>query len=174
MKIINSASFIVNVIIAFSIGTITYGEIMNQRNADALEDFMEQKQCIAMNIYHEARGDSKLGMKAVAFVTLNRVQSEQYPDTPCDVVYQARLDGNGNPKRNQCQFSWFCDGRSDDPKDKVLFQLADSLAYEVMAEYGEVEDPTDGAIMYHASYVKPYWAKEYEKTVRIDTHIFYK
>lgn len=174
MNLVNLASFGINSSVVALMATIGYAEVNEYRNEKALEAFQEQHQCIAMNMYHEARSDSKLGMKAVGFVTLNRAYDDRYPDTPCDVVYQARLDGNGNPRRNQCQFSWFCDGKSDKPKDEVMWKVAQGIAYQVMEDYGKVEDPTDGAIMYHASYVSPYWKKSYERTVRIDSHIFYK
>ena len=174
MKISNILSFGINAAFVGVIGSIAWADVKNTRNDIALAEFLEQQQCMAMNIYHEARSDGKLGQKAVGFVTLNRVQSKRYPSTPCDVVYQAQLNANGKPKRNKCQFSWYCDGKKDDPNDKVFWEIAKQMAYEVMTDYGNVEDPTDGATMYHASYVNPNWAKDYERTVRIDTHIFYK
>ncbi len=74
--------------------------------------------CLATNIYHEARGESYAGKVAVANVTMNRVTSPKFPNTICDVVYQAQTKenwkGNTVPKRNKCQFSWYCDGKSDD------------------------------------------------------------
>ena len=73
--------------------------------------------CLATNIYHEARGESYAGKVAVANVTMNRVTSPKFPNTICDVVYQAQTKenwkGNTVPKRNKCQFSWYCDGKSD-------------------------------------------------------------
>lgn len=134
----------------------------------------EQLTCMALNIYHEARAESRLGQKAVGFVTLNRVYDKRYPNTICDVVYDAHVDSRGNPYRNKCQFSWYCDGRSDTPRDKVRWEQSKDIASEVIYMYNKVEDFTEGATMYHASYVNPYWASSYEKTVRIDTHIFYK
>lgn len=136
--------------------------------------YTEQHRCLALNIYHESRGESRIAQKAVGFVTLNRVQDKRYPDTICDVVYDSHLDSYGQPVRNKCQFSWYCDGKSDVPRSDEHWREAKELARAVMIEYGVVEDPTDGATMYHASYVNPYWASSYEKTVRIDTHIFYK
>ena len=157
-----------------SFAAIGYCEVLDYKAQQAHETYTEQHQCLSMNLYHESRGDSKLGQMAVAFVTLNRVNDARYPDTVCDVVYQARLDSNGNPRRNQCQFSWYCDGRSDTPRDETAWATVQEIAHEAMSEYGKVEDFTEGAVMYHAHYVNPYWAKSYEKTVRIDTHIFYK
>jgi spore germination cell wall hydrolase CwlJ-like protein len=137
-------------------------------------DYNQQHECLAMNIYHEARGDSVLGQKAVGFVTMNRVNDKRYPNTVCDVVYDAYVDSRGNPIRNKCQFSWYCDGKSDTPRSKDSWRKAKEVATQVLYEYGNVQDFTEGSVMYHASYVNPYWAKSYERVVRIDTHIFYK
>ena len=72
----------------------------------------EQLYCGAQNIYHESRGESNLGQIAVAQVVRNRVESQKYPNTICEVVWQ--------PK----QFSWTHDGRSDEPKDRKAFVKA--------------------------------------------------
>ena len=142
---------------------------------EARQVFVEkQKQidCLATNIYHEARSEPTIGKIAVAWVTVNRVNTENYPDTICGVVHDAVLDSHGMPKKNQCQFSWYCDGKTDEIKNKDAWYEALHIA--TLVYYAKRYDPTDGAIMYHATYVSPYWKKEYEKTVRIDDHIFYK
>jgi spore germination cell wall hydrolase CwlJ-like protein len=126
-----------------------------------------------MNIYHEARNDGITGQRAVAWATINRVASDKYPDTICDVVYQAEFNENGIPFKNKCQFSWFCDGKSDEIQDQAAWRVAERIAEEVMNAHGKETDPTNGSIMYHAHYVTPYWAASYEKQVRIDSHIFY-
>ena len=150
-------------------------EINAQIEADIADmHYEEQLQCMALNIYHEARSDSALGQEAVGMVTMNRVYSDKYPDTICDVVYQSHLNSRGNPIRNKCQFSWYCDGKSDVPRDKVKFEEAMTNAKWVMNNYGSERDITGGAVMYHASYVNPYWSKAYTKTSRIESHIFYK
>lgn len=131
-------------------------------------------ECVATNIYHEARSESRIAQKAVAFVVLNRVRHHRYPDNPCDVVYEGVLDENNNPVRNQCQFSWFCDGKPDGPVDMDAWTTAREIALDVILNYGKKDDPVEGAVMYHASYVNPYWADHYKITVRIDNHIFYK
>lgn len=133
----------------------------------------KQLQCLAMNIYHEARSEGIQGQRAVAWATLNRVAHNDYPNTVCDVVYQAETDENGNPIRNRCQFSWFCDGRSDEIRNQAAWNIANQVAEDVMGKYGEETDPTGGAIMYHADYVNPYWSSSYRREVRIDSHVFY-
>lgn len=136
----------------------------------------EQIECLAQNIYHEARSESYTGQRAVAWVTLNRVDSGEYPDNVCGVVFQGRKDKKGNPLRNKCQFSWYCDGKDDDIVDVEAWNNAMFIAEIVYANHsnGYPFDPTEGATMYHASYAKPYWTDDFEKTVRIDDHIFYK
>lgn len=174
MKVVKILSSVLSASIVASMAAITYAEVQDIRTQKVQDEYEAQRHCLALNIYHEARSDSKLGQKAVGFVTMNRVMHSSYPDTICDVIYQANLDQRGNPIRNQCQFSWYCDGKSDTPRDEALWKEATDVASEVIVEYNIVEDFTEGAVMYHASYVNPYWASSYEKTVRIDTHIFYK
>lgn len=137
-------------------------------------EYQQQLSCLSLNIYHEARSESKLGQEAVGLVTMNRVYDGRYPDTVCDVVYQSHVDSKGRPKRNRCQFSWYCDGKSDKIHDIVAYNEIEELSASILESYGIERDITDGAVMYHASYVKPYWASSYERTSRVDSHIFYK
>ncbi|MDA8752423.1 cell wall hydrolase [bacterium] len=137
-------------------------------------EYQQQLSCLTLNIYHEARSESKLGQEAVGLVTMNRVYDGRYPDTVCDVVYQSHVDSKGRPKRNRCQFSWYCDGKSDKIHDIVAYNEIEELSASILESYGIERDITDGAVMYHASYVKPYWASSYERTSRVDSHIFYK
>ena len=134
--------------------------------------------CLAQNIYFEAGNQPFSGKLAVANVTLNRVSDTQFPDTVCDVVYQTKKykpswrTGELSPERGQCQFSWFCDGRSDDPQDSVTWLESIRIADKVLNE--DILDITDGALWYHADYVYPYWASHLERLVTIENHIFYK
>ena len=122
-----------------------------------------QAKCLATNIYFEARGESKLGQKAVAWVTLNRVEDPKYPDTICDVVWDNK------------QFSWTHDGKSDVPTDKDAWLEAQLVAMQVLIDQQlDNDDPTEGSIMFHEASIKPYWHKKYEVTSRIDNHVFYK
>lgn len=174
MKIQNTLSSLLSVSCVVGIVTSAYAQNMTLQQSQEKEEYREQHLCLALNIYHEARSESRLGQKAVGLVTLNRVQSQRYPDTVCDVVHEANVDANGNPIRNQCQFSWWCDGKSDVPLNVEKWEEIQLVAHDVIQDYGLTEDFTAGATMYHASYANPYWASSYERTVRIDTHIFYK
>ena len=70
------------------------------------------------------------------------------------------------------RFSWFCDGKSDDPVDSKTWIQCLTLARNILqGEYGDI---TEGATHYHNVYVNPYWADSLNETVRINEHIFYK
>jgi|TARA_B110000285_G_scaffold155505_1_gene173506 spore germination cell wall hydrolase CwlJ-like protein len=136
--------------------------------------------CLAHNMYFEARGQGSAGLLAVSSVVLNRVKDSRFPNTICEVIKQGptreswQKDGTFIPVRHKCQFSWYCDGKSDVPKDKKtynrLLEIAKSLVYDKLPFI----DITDGALFYHADYVNPDWAKTKTKTVEIQDHIFYK
>ena len=98
---------------------------------------------------------------------MNRGKHDRWPDTTCDVVHQGYHKG-----KHKCQFSWYCDGKSDTPNDPEAWAWAVLVAYDVIR--GDVPDVTDGATHYHATYVKPYWAKHLKKTGQHGSHIFYK
>lgn len=133
----------------------------------------EALRCLALNIYHESRGSNLADKVAVADVVINRKKDERYPNTICGVVQQGKLDSNGFPRRNQCQFSWYCDGRSDDPKDGDRWEEAKLLAYQVLID-GKYRGISEGATHYHATYVMPKWASSFQQVGRIGEHIFYR
>lgn len=140
------------------------------------KDFDMQKECLARNIYFEAGNQPLAGQIAVALVTINRVKNSQFPNTICEVIYQANFRKNSRgedvPIRGQCQFSWFCDGKSDMPVDSNTWLEAVELAYNLFDI--NIVDITEGALWYHADYILPYWANQLKKTVIIENHIFYR
>ena len=131
-----------------------------------------ERECLADNIYFEARNQGFAGWVAVAQVTLNRVRDDRFPNTICEVVKQGLTYESGFPIRDKCQFSWYCDGKSDKPTDRRCWEDALLIA-EVMITYDSI-DVTDGALWYHSRKVRPEWSMVYTKTVSIDNHIFYK
>lgn len=126
----------------------------------------EDLHCLALNIYHEARSEPLSGQLAVAQVTLNRVASKSFPHSVCEVVKQ------GGQKRNRCQFSWWCDGKSDQPTEAKAWRKSLDLGRRVLAE--QVPDPTNGALYYHATYVAPKWSRVFQRTAEIGSHLFYR
>jgi N-acetylmuramoyl-L-alanine amidase len=134
--------------------------------ASADADDGRQIGCLALTIYHEARGESERGKLAVGHVVMNRTRSVLFPASVCDVVRQ------GRQQRGRCQFSWWCDGRSDRPKDQAALRESLRLAEEIY--YGCTSDPTAGALWYHSTAVKPAWSKSFGRGKRIDRHVFYR
>ena len=132
--------------------------------------------CMAKNIYFEAGNQPLAGKVAVAQVVLNRMEHSSYPSDICGVVYQAKWRTNWKgeevPVRHQCQFSWFCDGKSDEPLDTDTFYESYKVAHDVIM--GKYPDITEGATHYHSLYVDPYWADTLNETVQITDHIFYR
>ena len=130
--------------------------------------------CMAANIYHEAKNQPMAGQIAVAQVVMNRVKDNRYPDNVCDVVKQGLTYKNGKVVLGKCQFSWYCDGKKDDV-DKKSEKWRNSLRYASMVITNRITlDITEGATHYHATYVRPAWARTKTKTVRINRHIFYR
>lgn len=127
----------------------------------------EERHCLAQAVYFEARRESLAGQRAVAGVVINRMLSPKFPDTICEVVQQGGENG-----RFRCQFSWWCDGKSDAPGDAVAWVAALKVADEMLS--GRVADPSKGALYFHATYVRPRWRKQLAQTASIDNHIFYR
>ena len=147
----------------------------------------KQIECLAAIVYHESRGESMAGQLAVALVTNNRKNDIRFPNTYCDVVYEGprreswktkqlddipASDRIYYPVKHKCQFSWYCDGKSDKVLNEYLWKNAYMVAAAVAQ--GVVYDFTDGATHYNADYVSPNWAKRYHRIVKIDQHIFYR
>lgn len=140
-----------------------------------VDDSERQIKCLALNIYFEAAIQSTAGKLAVALVTHNRVKSDRFPNTICEVVYDSKRDSRNNPIRNRCQFSWYCDGKPDKPYDGEQWKISQDLAYWFYYNKNRIPDITDGSTHYHGDYIKrPHWAHIYAKTVAIDDHIFYR
>lgn len=127
----------------------------------------EALRCLATAVYFEARGEPEKGQVAVAQVVLNRVEHWFYPDDICSVVFQQQH------MRNQCQFSFACDGRSDRPRSKVAWARALKVAKRVLNKEVYLEG-VGRATHYHANYVRPYWLRDMRKVDRIGRHIFYR
>jgi N-acetylmuramoyl-L-alanine amidase len=134
----------------------------------------EDQHCLALNVYHEARGESIRGQMAVVAVTLNRVKLSSFPNTVCAVVHQGHHDAQGRPLRHQCQFSWYCDGRADTPSDPAAWASVQAVTQQAVEQYGNRGlDVTLGADHYHAAWVDPQWADPQQVTRQIGVHTFY-
>ena len=130
--------------------------------------------CLALNVYHEARDQPFIGQVAVAQVVMNRVYDDRYPDHPCVVVFQGPTYSwkPDFPVRHRCQFSWYCDGKSDKVYDEDAYRQALTIAHGVY--YDDLDDFVEGATHYHATYVLPEWAESKTPVVQIGQHMFYR
>ena len=153
-------------------------------NADTVptqKQFMiDESFCLAQNVYFEARNQPLAGQMAVISVTVNRMNDKRFPNTICGVVYQGQHRPSWKdqtvmiPVKNRCQFSWYCDGKSDRVHDMETFNRIFELTTGVVDGSYTIADITEGATHYHADYVEPSWAKTKTKTIEIEDHIFYR
>ena len=104
-------------------------------------------------------------MVAVGWVILNRRNDSSFPATVCGVV----RDGGENPP---CQFSYWCDGHTDSPKQNHAWSLAREIAVQLLT--APPDDPTHGALFYHSIDSSPSWTREHRRTAQIGHHIFYR
>ena len=125
--------------------------------------------CLARNVYFEARGEPVAGQYAVAEVTMNRKASGRYAGTVCGVVYQKNWD----PLRERYvgAFSWTEFDSLPSPTGEDWLR-----AWEVAegVYYGRKEPVLNGAMFFHATYIKPDWARGKRPLARIGGHVFYK
>ena len=135
--------------------------VFSQRDAQLLASrqlHARNLECLALNVYYEARGESLAGQYAVAEVTMNRKASLGYPKTICDVVYQKGA------------FSWTAE--SVYAPSGAEWLRAVKVAEEVY--YQRRAPALPGVLHYHAVYVRPAWAGERERVARIGRHVFYR
>jgi spore germination cell wall hydrolase CwlJ-like protein len=121
--------------------------------------------CLALTIYWEARDEGRDGMVAVGWVVLNRRGSAKFPSTICQVVKQGGEDA-------PCQFSFWCDGKPDEPEEEKSWTLARAVATELLA--APPPDPTRGALLFHRANIRPAWSRQHRETARIGHHIYYR
>ena len=126
-------------LLSFSIGSFEVPKVPNKKELE----------CLATNIYHEARGEPLKGQVAVALVTLNRVADPRYPKTICKVVFQKN------------QFSW------TNVSTKIVYDLESLDAAIKAVNYKGVFEATH----YHATHVNPNW--KLKQVAKIGNHVFY-
>lgn len=130
--------------------------------------YSEREQwCLSTGIYFEARGESYRGQVAVAQTIINRVEHPNYPDTICGVVYQ------NQHRRNACQFSFACDGIPDRINEPTAWVKAQEITQTVLNREIYLTEVAD-ATHYHATYVRPHWARNMDKMTQVGLHVFYR
>jgi len=135
----------------------------------AREEERRNLTCLARNVHFEARGEPEAGQFAVAHVTMNRKASGRFSDSVCGVVYQQNWDPLR--KRYVGAFSWTELDALPNPT-ATEWQRAWKVAEAVY--YGREVRALDGAMFYHATHIKPDWAKDKKPVARIGKHVFYR
>lgn len=124
----------------------------------------KQIDCLAKNMYHEAGFESRDGIYAVGMVTMNRLYSGKFPKTVCEVVYQKT--------GNFYQFSWVAIRNRLTKMDQEVYNRILEKAIHIYFNYHALVDVTQGALFFHADYIRPGWKRE--KVAHIGRHIFYR
>lgn len=139
---------------------------------DPVEELVNtsELECLALNMYHEARGEGSRGMLAVGYVTVNRTQTQGFPKTICGVVHEG-VYRNGKIVYRRCQFSWYCDGRSDKATNLAQYEQAHNLARAILT--GQASNPVGKSVFFHNGQVKPRWRRVVFQC-RIGGHRFYR
>lgn len=139
-----------------------------QDQLDALRTFQYMKSngsiidvyLLAMNIYRESRGESTLGKFAVTEVVINRVKSDEFPDTIMGVI----LD--------ESQFSWLQNDEWWNIENPLEWYEAERIAISFLS--GEFPEVTGGALYYHnPDLVTPFYYDDAVNVITIDNHVFY-
>lgn len=128
----------------------------------AVAEDCDEVEVLALNMYHEARGEGTDGMQMVGEVTLNRVEHPAYPNNICEVVYQRR------------QFSWVDSRRDHTPNETELWEEALEIAEGLLND--GIERFDNGATHFlNPRRVRkmPRWAREFEVVGQIGNHRFY-
>ena len=140
------------------------------------------RMCLAVALYHEARGEPLDGQMAVGVTIMNRVESRVYPSTICGVVFE-------NAHRlNKCQFSFACDNLNDFPANytklsnlldvsDIILGATGSLGVDkkiAAKELGSYAGEFLFATHYHRYDVNPSWSKKLTELARIGDHVFFR
>ena len=148
----------------------TPAEIITKPQAQAVDPAGEEPlddaiTCLARAIYWEANRKDNAEMEAIANVVMNRLGHKGFPNTICGVVKQGHEQG-------ACQFSWWCDGRSDKAREEEPYSHAKEISRKALNR--QLKDRSDGALYFHHRNMTPYWSNEYMRTVEVGEHVFYK
>jgi spore germination cell wall hydrolase CwlJ-like protein len=146
------------------LASLTTGQEQQEPERKRIELSDADFNCLVQAVYFEAGRETPEGQRAVAEVVLNRMRDPRFPKSVCEVIHDSNKRG--------CQFSWWCDGKSDATPDANRWANAKEAVNDVLD--GTYPDPTKGALFYHARFVRPVWSKKLTKTAMIGGHIFYR
>jgi N-acetylmuramoyl-L-alanine amidase len=147
---------------AWKMGALSHQVSLVQEAQDLQETDRRELVCMALAIYHEAKGQAEIGMEAIGHVILNRAKSLKFPTTVCGVVWQ------------QSQFSWTSRPvMALVPRESDAWIQAQKVALEVLDPTSE--DPTHGATHFYNKVTDhPRWLKRGTRTFAVGPHVFMK
>ena len=123
----------------------------------------QEANCMAVAVYHEARGETLEGQLAVARVIMNRAASGKYPTTWCGVVKQPWQFSFVNPRTG------YMPG-----VDEASGAWRKALGITRLAMSNAVPSLSTDVLWYHANYVAPSWGRRLTRVSQIGAHIFYR
>ncbi len=155
------------VAMAAAIAAKTDATLKAAKSDQPMERLLTEHRCLAEALYYEARGEGVEGQKAVAEVVFRRMQTGNYGNSICAVVYEGA-------NKKVCQFSFTCSGEMLKKRAPNAWRNAEMLAARIMTNEVHLTGITEGATNYHSVSVQPEWANELQRTVQIGNHIFYR
>ena len=118
--------------------------------------------CLAYSIFREAGNQKEHDQYAVGQIHMNRLNKGSWGKTMCKVVFA------------KAQFSWTLESKvvnwSKKQEEHFTF-IAESLMID---GYHVKKLASDKILHYHATYVKPKWAKQGKMVASAGDHVFYK
>jgi spore germination cell wall hydrolase CwlJ-like protein len=158
--------------------------------------------CLARNIFYESGGEPTEGKIAVGIVTINRAQDPRFGRSVCEVVKartvvtktrevtkteMVRVGYFGPPEKRVttlevvqqvpvCQFSWVCSSYARQPKSTDERWVESRAIAEGIArgDYEEYRAKYGNALFFHATAVRPIWAKTKKFVTKTGHHLFYE
>lgn len=122
--------------------------------------------CMTLNLYKEARGETLRGQQAVVKVVLNRVRATNYEKDVCDIILA--------PK----QFSWTI---TDMKNGQLLPEAMPDRNSKTWKKVRQValdamytKDFTGGATHYHEKSIQPDWSLKLSYVGEYGNHLFYR
>ena len=129
----------------------------------------KELQCIKSALWHEARGETEEGIRAVMSVIYNRKNHKNYPNTFCKVILQDK------------QFSAFNSDKSLATKRLKPVKGPDEEAYSKVAGIaqeavvGAFEPVLEPSVLHYAHIkVKNKWTRKFKRVKVVQSHAFYK
>lgn len=178
-----SEAIFFNLIMTFSGAFLADVEPLENHSPEPV--YLQEMYCLALNTYHEARGEDFESKLAVAQAVMNRVNDRQGEfrrhNTVCGVIKRAHLDEKGRPMLHRCWYSWYCDGNSNHVrlykagKLDILEKKAwkESILTSFYAFHDLYRPLVDDSTHYfNFNTVNPSWADSYEFVTDVGPHRF--